>query len=142
MLDRSGRSASAPVYCRHAPGGRGSAFRWSRGSSVTGERVAGKVLVVDDDASVQRLLQFTLQQEGYEVVMASDGADGLRRWQQDSPSLDPARRHGPGDRRLRGRDPDPRRGGRPAATSRSSCSPPTRTCRARCGRCAPVPTTT
>jgi pilus assembly protein CpaE len=49
--------------------------------------VAGKVLVVDDDASVQRLLQFTLEQEGYEVVVASDGADGLRRWQQDSPSL-------------------------------------------------------
>ncbi len=49
--------------------------------------MAGKVLVVDDDASVQRLLQFTLQQEGYEVVVASDGADGLRRWQQDSPSL-------------------------------------------------------
>ena len=49
--------------------------------------MAGKVLVVDDDASVQRLLQFTLEQEGYEVVVASDGADGLRRWQQESPSL-------------------------------------------------------
>jgi pilus assembly protein CpaE len=49
--------------------------------------VAGKVLVVDDDASVQRLLQFTLQQEGYEVVVASDGADGYRRWQTDSPTL-------------------------------------------------------
>ena len=49
--------------------------------------MAGKVLVVDDDASVQRLLQHTLEQEGYEVVVASDGADGLRRWQQDSPSL-------------------------------------------------------
>ena len=49
--------------------------------------MAGKVLVVDDDASVQRLLQFTLEHEGYEVVVASDGADGLRRWQQDAPSL-------------------------------------------------------
>ena len=49
--------------------------------------MAGKVLVVDDDASVQRLLQHTLQQEGYEVVVASDGADGFRRWQQDAPSL-------------------------------------------------------
>ena len=29
--------------------------------------LAGKVLVVDDDASVQRLLQFTLKQEGYDV---------------------------------------------------------------------------
>jgi len=49
--------------------------------------VAGKVLVVDDDASVQRLLQFTLQQEGYEVTVASDGADGFRRWQQETPTL-------------------------------------------------------
>ena len=49
--------------------------------------MAGKVLVVDDDASVQRLLEFTLQQEGYEVIVASDGADGLRRWQADQPSL-------------------------------------------------------
>ncbi len=49
--------------------------------------MAGKVLVVDDDASVQRLLEFTLRQEGYEVVVASDGADGLRRWQSEQPSL-------------------------------------------------------
>ncbi len=47
----------------------------------------GKVLIVDDDASVQRLLQATLEQEGFEVVVASDGVDGLRRWQQESPSL-------------------------------------------------------
>ena len=83
--------------------------------------MAGKVLVVDDDASVQRLLEFTLQQEGYEVIVASDGADGLRRWQQESPSLillDVTVRR---PRRLRGRDPDPRRGVPPAATSRSSC---------------------
>ncbi len=49
--------------------------------------MAGKVLVVDDDASVQRQVQFNLQQEGFEVIVASDGADGLRRWQQDAPSL-------------------------------------------------------
>lgn len=49
--------------------------------------MAGKVLVVDDDASVQRLLQFTLQQEGYEVSVASDGADAFRRWQQEAPTL-------------------------------------------------------
>jgi pilus assembly protein CpaE len=49
--------------------------------------MAGKVLVVDDDASVQRLLQYTLKQEGYEVVTAADGAEALRSWQQDAPSL-------------------------------------------------------
>jgi pilus assembly protein CpaE len=49
--------------------------------------MAGKVLVVDDDASVQRLLQATLEQEGYEVVVAADGAEGLRRATSESPTL-------------------------------------------------------
>ncbi|MCJ7712816.1 MAG: response regulator, partial [Chloroflexi bacterium] len=49
--------------------------------------MAGKVLVVDDDASVQRLLQHTLRQEGFEVVIAGDGAEGFRLWQQEKPSL-------------------------------------------------------
>ena len=49
--------------------------------------MAGKVLIVDDDASVQRMLQFNLQQEGYEVLVASDGPDALRQWQQEAPSL-------------------------------------------------------
>ena len=29
--------------------------------------MAAKILVVDDDPNVQRLLQYTLRQEGYEV---------------------------------------------------------------------------
>ena len=32
--------------------------------------MAAKILVVDDDANVQRLLQYTLKQEGYDVVVA------------------------------------------------------------------------
>ena len=31
---------------------------------------ANKVLVVDDDPNVQRVLVFTLKQEGYEVIVA------------------------------------------------------------------------
>lgn len=49
--------------------------------------MAGKVLVVDDDASVQRLLQQTLRGEGYEVIIATEPAEALRLWQQDSPTL-------------------------------------------------------
>ena len=47
----------------------------------------GKVLVVDDDASVQRLLQYTLKQEGYEVVLAADGAEAIALWASESPDL-------------------------------------------------------
>ena len=40
--------------------------------------MAAKILVVDDDPNVQRLLQYTLKQEGYEVVVAADGAEGFQ----------------------------------------------------------------
>lgn len=38
---------------------------------------ATKVLVVDDDLNIQRVLVFTLKQEGYEVIVASDGQAGV-----------------------------------------------------------------
>jgi DNA-binding response OmpR family regulator len=49
--------------------------------------MAAKILVVDDDANVQRLLTYTLKQEGYETVAAADGAEGIRLWQAESPAL-------------------------------------------------------
>jgi pilus assembly protein CpaE len=49
--------------------------------------MAAKILVVDDDPNVQRLLQYTLKQEGYDVVTASDGAEGFRMWGAESPDL-------------------------------------------------------
>jgi pilus assembly protein CpaE len=49
--------------------------------------MAAKILVVDDDPNVQRLLQYTLKQEGYEVVIAGDGAEGFRLWGAESPDL-------------------------------------------------------
>jgi len=49
--------------------------------------MAAKILVVDDDPNVQRLLQYTLKQEGYEVVIAADGAEGFRMWGAEAPDL-------------------------------------------------------
>ncbi len=49
--------------------------------------MAAKILVVDDDPNVQRLLQYTLKQEGYDVVTASDGAEGFRLWGSEAPDL-------------------------------------------------------
>ena len=46
---------------------------------------ATKVLVVDDDLNIQRVLVFTLKQEGFEVHVASDGPAGADMAQ----SLDP-----------------------------------------------------
>jgi pilus assembly protein CpaE len=39
--------------------------------------LATRVLVVDDDLNIQRVLVFALKQEGYEVTVASDGAAGV-----------------------------------------------------------------
>lgn len=49
--------------------------------------MAAKILVVDDDPNVQRLLQYTLKQEGYEVVIAADGVEGHRLWVAEAPDL-------------------------------------------------------
>ena len=49
--------------------------------------MAAKILVVDDDPNVQRLLQYTLKQEGYDVVIAADGAEGFRLWGAEAPDL-------------------------------------------------------
>ena len=49
--------------------------------------MAAKILVVDDDPNVQRLLQYTLKQEGYDVVIAGDGAEGFRLWGAEIPDL-------------------------------------------------------
>ena len=49
--------------------------------------MAAKILVVDDDPNVQRLLQYTLKQEGYDVIVASDGAEGFQLWGAEAPDL-------------------------------------------------------
>src|SRR4026207_578235 len=46
-----------------------------------------KILVVDDEANVQRLLQYTLKQAGYTVSVAGDGQEALKLWASESPSL-------------------------------------------------------
>ena len=48
---------------------------------------ATKVLVVDDDLNIQRVLVFTLKQEGYEVHVASDGQAGVEMAASISPDL-------------------------------------------------------
>jgi pilus assembly protein CpaE len=46
-----------------------------------------RILVVDDEANVQRLLQYTLKQAGYTVTVAGDGQEAIRLWQAESPDL-------------------------------------------------------
>ena len=48
---------------------------------------ARPVLVVDDDAATRDAERSVLQQDGYRVVEASDGAEALRVMQDDPPAL-------------------------------------------------------
>lgn len=48
---------------------------------------ATKVLVVDDDLNIQRVLVFALKQEGYDVLVASDGEAGVQMASDSSPDL-------------------------------------------------------
>jgi pilus assembly protein CpaE len=52
-----------------------------------GGLMAAKILVVDDDPNVQRGLEYTLKQEGYDVVIASDGAEAFRLYGTEAPDL-------------------------------------------------------
>lgn len=46
-----------------------------------------KILVVEDDPSVRELFKVLLEGEGYEILQAENGLDGLKRAEQDSPDL-------------------------------------------------------
>jgi two-component system, NtrC family, response regulator len=46
-----------------------------------------KILVIDDDTSLRRVLEYNLQEEGYEVQTASSGEEGLYWFGQCQPNL-------------------------------------------------------
>ena len=49
--------------------------------------VAARVLVVDDDPVIQRLLKVNFEMEGYVVLMANDGVDGLEKARAERPDI-------------------------------------------------------
>jgi len=46
-----------------------------------------KILVIDDDDSLRRVIEFNLQEKGYEVVSADSGEEGLYRFGEYKPDL-------------------------------------------------------
>src|SRR5690554_7085421 len=46
-----------------------------------------QILVVDDDANIRQVLRFALEQAGYAVDEAENGAAGLERFEQYRPDL-------------------------------------------------------
>jgi CheY-like chemotaxis protein len=48
---------------------------------------AATVLVVDDDPVIQKLLKVNFEMEGYRVVSAADGAEGLEQARAEDPDV-------------------------------------------------------
>ena len=49
--------------------------------------MAKRILVVDDETSIVDILRFNLQREGYEVLAAYDGTEGLEKARSQAPDL-------------------------------------------------------
>ncbi len=49
--------------------------------------MAARVLVVDDDPVIQNLLRVNFEMEGYQVIVAADGVEGLERSKRDRPDI-------------------------------------------------------
>ena len=46
-----------------------------------------KILLVEDDVCAARVLGYTLEHEGYRVITATNGVDGLRTAVEEEPDL-------------------------------------------------------
>jgi DNA-binding NtrC family response regulator len=46
-----------------------------------------KILVIDDNPQMRRVMSRTLQMEGHDVVLAEDGLDGIAKYRAELPDL-------------------------------------------------------
>lgn len=46
-----------------------------------------KILVIEDDPATSRLVDYSLKHEGYQVITASNGLEGVRKARNESPDL-------------------------------------------------------
>lgn len=46
-----------------------------------------RVLLVDDDADIVEVVRHALEDRGYEVIVARDGIEGIRRAERETPDL-------------------------------------------------------
>ena len=52
-----------------------------------GEKLKQKILVIDDDPSLRRVLEYNLEEDGYEVSVAASGVEGLQAFDELGPAL-------------------------------------------------------
>jgi phosphate regulon transcriptional regulator PhoB len=58
-----------------------------RSGDAAGRRTVARILVAEDERDVAELVRYTLAREGFEVVVAANGADALRHAKESRPDL-------------------------------------------------------
>jgi two-component system alkaline phosphatase synthesis response regulator PhoP len=58
-----------------------------RPGAGSGRRPAARILIAEDERDVAELIRYTLDREGFEVVVATNGADALREARDSRPDL-------------------------------------------------------
>lgn len=46
-----------------------------------------RILIIEDDPNINRILKHTLEKEGFETIVATNGFDGLKMAREENPSL-------------------------------------------------------
>lgn len=46
-----------------------------------------RILIVEDDPNALRLVEYTLEQEGYQTISAKNGLEGIKKVQDEHPNL-------------------------------------------------------
>ena len=49
---------------------------------------AKKILIVDDEPFLREIIEAQLKREGYEIIQATNGAEGLEKAKQENPDLE------------------------------------------------------
>ena len=46
-----------------------------------------KILIVDDEKNIVEIIAFNLKKEGYQVIKAADGEEGVKKAMEENPDL-------------------------------------------------------
>ena len=49
--------------------------------------MAKKILIVEDEANIRELLRLYLEREGYAVIEAANGVEGIKMWKSEKPDM-------------------------------------------------------
>ncbi len=69
------------------PGISGSFFENEHGETLIWSTVVSKVLLIDDEAGIRKLLSISLRSDGYDVITAENGKHAIELFVQEAPSI-------------------------------------------------------